>query len=149
MAHRVSPSSLDRGDPATYDRDVAYDERLADRLREVLAGEPGLTERAMFGGHAFLVDGHLAIAASGQGGALVRVDPSTADALLARPGVELAIMRGRPMDGWLRVPSADLRTRRELVRWVGRATAYVRTLPPKQDGSRPRRRIRPTRPGSH
>jgi TfoX/Sxy family transcriptional regulator of competence genes len=117
---------------------VGYDEHLAERLRELLEDAPDVSERAMFGGLAFLVRGHLAIAASGQGGALVRVDPSECDALLARAGVELAIMRGRPMDGWLRVATSALRTRRQLAWWTGRATAYARSLPPKSAARRPR-----------
>jgi TfoX/Sxy family transcriptional regulator of competence genes len=110
---------------------MAYDEDLADRIRDLLAEEPDLSERKMFGGLAFLLGGHMVVAASGRGGAMVRVDPADADGHLARSKAEPMVMRGRPMAGWLRVASDDLRTTRQLARWVDRATAYVRTLPPK------------------
>jgi TfoX/Sxy family transcriptional regulator of competence genes len=111
---------------------MAYDEDLADRIRELLAGEADVTETRMFGGLAFLVGGHMAITASGQGGALVRVDPATSDRLTARTNAVPAIMRGRPMAGWLRVDSNDLRTKRQLTRWVELASTYARSLPPKR-----------------
>lgn len=112
---------------------MAYDEDLADRIRVMLGADPAVTETRMFGGLAFLVGGHLAIAASGQGGALVRVDPADADRLVARnTNAEVAVMQGRPMPGWLRVASADLRTTRQLTAWVERSTAFARTLPPKR-----------------
>ncbi len=111
---------------------MAYDEELADRIRALLAEEPGLAEAEMFGGLAFLIDGHLAISASGQGGVLVRVDPATSDELIASSDAEPAIMRGKPMAGWLRVGRGHLRTGPQLERWVGLATAYTRSLPPKR-----------------
>jgi len=111
---------------------VPYDEDLADRMRELLAEEPDLSERKMFGGLAFLLGGHMVVAASGKGGAMVRVDPADADRLLERSKAEPMEMRGRPMAGWLRVATDDLRTTRQLARWVGLATTYVRTLPPKR-----------------
>ena len=114
---------------------MAYDELLAGRLRRLVDGAPDITERKMFGGLAFLLGGHMVVAASGRGGAMVRVDPADADGLLARSKAEPMVMRGRPMTGWLRVASDDLRTTRQLARWVDRATTYVRTLPPK--GSHP------------
>jgi TfoX/Sxy family transcriptional regulator of competence genes len=117
---------------------VAYDEVLAERIRELLLGERDVTETKMFGGLAFLVNGHMAIAASGQGGALVRVDPAASDALVARTAASVAVMRGRPMDGWLRVDSDNLRTKRQLAVWVGRGTEFARSLPPKQ--KKPKRR---------
>lgn len=117
---------------------MAYDERLGERMRDLLAERADLTERKMFGGLAFLLGGHLAIAASGQGGALVRVDPSTVDALVARDACEIAVMRGRPMAGWVRVADDGLRTTRQLSRWVDRAIASVEALPPKPS-TRPRR----------
>ena len=82
---------------------VAYDEDLANRIREELAGEAAVTEKKMFGGLAFLVSGHMAIAASGQGGILVRADPAQSEKLVASPGVAMAVMQGRAMPGWLRV----------------------------------------------
>lgn len=111
---------------------MAYDEDLADRIRAMLGADPAVTETRMFGGLAFLVGGHLAIAASGQGGALVRVDPADADRLVARTKAEVAVMQGRPMPGWLRVAGADLRTTRQLTAWVERSTTFARTLPPKR-----------------
>ncbi len=111
---------------------MAYDEDLADRLRELLAPERAVTERKMFGGLAFRLGVHLAIAASGQGGALVRVDPDQTDRLVETTPAAIAIMRGRPMAGWLRVESADLRTKRQLAKWVKLSSTFVASLPPKQ-----------------
>jgi TfoX/Sxy family transcriptional regulator of competence genes len=111
---------------------MAYDEHLAERIRELLADEPDVTERRMFGGLAFLVGGHMAISASGQGGALVRVDPASSAGLVERAAAEPAVMKGRAMDGWLRVDSDHLRTKRQLARWVSLGAGYARTLPPKR-----------------
>jgi TfoX/Sxy family transcriptional regulator of competence genes len=111
---------------------VAHDPELADRIRALLADESGVTEQSMFGGRAFMVRGNLAIAASGQGGVLVRVDPAEADRLLARSKAEVAIMRGRPMTGWLRVPVEALTTKRQLARWVSIGSTYAHSLPPKR-----------------
>jgi TfoX/Sxy family transcriptional regulator of competence genes len=110
---------------------VAYDQDLAERIRELLADQRGVTEQRMFGGLAFLVGGNLAIAASGQGGALVRVDPAEADRLVDTTRAEVAVMRGRPMHGWLRVGSDDLRTKRQLAKWVTLSTKYAASLPVK------------------
>jgi TfoX/Sxy family transcriptional regulator of competence genes len=110
---------------------VPYDEDLADRIRVLMAPEPDLTEKKMFGGLAFLIGGNMAVAASGQGGVLVRVDPAQSDTLVATTKAEMAVMRGRPMPGWLRVDTADLRTRAQLVKWVELGTAYARSLPAK------------------
>ena len=110
---------------------MAYDEELADRLRELIAGEAGLTEQRMFGGLAFLIGGNMAVAASGQGGLLVRVDPTESDSLLSTTKARPMEMRGRTMQGWLRVDSEDVRTKRELTKWVERGTSYARTLPAK------------------
>jgi len=116
-----------------YDRGaVAYDEDLADRIRELIAGEPGLTEKKMFGGLAFLIGGNMAVAASGQGGILVRVDPAQSDKLIATTGARLMEMRGRSMQGWLRVDPEDLRTKRQLDKWVRLGTTYARSLPAKR-----------------
>jgi TfoX/Sxy family transcriptional regulator of competence genes len=114
---------------------MAYDVALAGRIRELVADQPDVTESAMFGGLAFLVAGHMAITASREGGILVRVDPATADRLVDRTGATVAVMRGRPMDGWLRVDAERLRTRRQLQAWVQRSSDFVHGLPPK----RPRR----------
>jgi TfoX/Sxy family transcriptional regulator of competence genes len=110
---------------------VPYDEKLAARIRDLVAGEPDLTEKKMFGGLAFLVGGNMAVAASGQGGALVRVDPAQSDKLVATTNARLMEMRGRSMQGWLRVDAEDLRTKRQLSKWVELGTAYARSLPTK------------------
>ena len=110
---------------------MAYDEELAARIRELLAGEAGLTEKKMFGGLAFLIGGNMAVAASGQGGILLRVDPADSDLLVADGEASLAVMRGRPMQGWLRIETSDLGDPSALKRWVGLGVAYARSLPPK------------------
>jgi TfoX/Sxy family transcriptional regulator of competence genes len=111
---------------------VVYDEDLADRLRELLASESDVTEQKMFGGLAFLLRGNMAVAASGQGGLLVRVDPATSDSLVATTEARPMEMRGRAMRGWLRVDSDDVRTKRRLAEWVRRGTMYARSLPAKK-----------------
>jgi TfoX/Sxy family transcriptional regulator of competence genes len=111
---------------------VAYDEDLAERIRELMATEPGVTEKAMFGGLAFLIGGNMSVSASGQGGLLLRVDPEETDALLEQPGAHPFEMRGRPMQGWLRVDPEGLGTKPELERWVARGVAYARSLPSKR-----------------
>ncbi|HLI56671.1 MAG TPA: TfoX/Sxy family protein [Actinomycetota bacterium] len=110
---------------------MAYDEDLADRIRVLLDGEPGVVEKKMFGGLAFLIGGHLAVSASGHGGILVRVDPADTDQHLASSTAEVAVMRGRPMDGWLRVAPGDLRTKQQLGKWVRLGIAHARSLPPR------------------
>jgi TfoX/Sxy family transcriptional regulator of competence genes len=110
---------------------MAYDEDLANRIRELIAAEPAVTEKQMFGGLAFLVGGHMAVAASGQGGLMVRVDPEQTDDLLAKPEARPFEMRGRALDGWLRVDTDGLRTKRQLAPWVDRGVAYARGLPAK------------------
>ena len=110
---------------------VAYDERLAERIRELVAEERGVTEQKMFGGLAFLLNGNMAIAASGQGGLLVRVDPAQSDELVATTAARPMVMRGREMAGWLRVDSDDVQDQAELARWVELGTTYARSLPAK------------------
>jgi TfoX/Sxy family transcriptional regulator of competence genes len=110
---------------------MAYDEELANRIRELLGGESRLTEQKMFGGLAFLIGGNMAVAASGQGGVLVRVDPEESDTLVATTNARVMEMRGKSMRGWLRVDAEDLRTKRQLAQWVERGTAYARSLPAK------------------
>lgn len=110
---------------------MAFDVELAERIRDILAAEPGLTEKKMFGGLAFLIDGHMAVGASSQGGLLLRVDPARTDELVAPPHVERFVMRGREMDGWLRVDNAAADTEQRLTDWVRLGVAHVRTLPPK------------------
>jgi hypothetical protein len=110
---------------------VAYDEDLAGRIRELTAGEPDLSEKKMFGGLAFLIGGNMAVAASGQGGLMVRVDPEQTDALVDEPHAEPFVMRGRAMPGWLRVQTEGVLTDGGLEPWVRRGVAYARSLPPK------------------
>src|SRR6478736_923484 len=109
---------------------MAYDEELADRIRSLITG-PDLTEKKMFGGLAFLVGGNMAVAASGQGGLLARVDPAQSDALVAASSATPMVMRGREMPGWLRVDTADVATEAALAEWVERGVKYARSLPPK------------------
>jgi TfoX/Sxy family transcriptional regulator of competence genes len=111
---------------------MAYDEELADRIRDLIGGEPDLTEKKMFGGLAFLIGGNMAVAASGQGGALVRIDPAQSDTLVATTNARPMEMRGRAMQGWLRVDSEDLRTKRQLAKWLKLGTTYARSLPAKR-----------------
>ena len=107
---------------------MAYDEDLANRIRELIAAETGVTEKKMFGGLAFLIGGNMAIAASGQGGALVRVDPAKSGSLIATTDARPFEMRGRSMQGWLRVDAEHLRTKRQLEKWVKLGTAYARAV---------------------
>jgi TfoX/Sxy family transcriptional regulator of competence genes len=111
---------------------MAYDEKLAERVRDLLVGEPDLTERKMFGGLAFLIGGNMAVAASGQGGLMVRVDPAESESLKAKTNARFVKMRGRAMRGWLRVDIDDLRTKRQLAKWVDLGTLYARSLPAKR-----------------
>jgi hypothetical protein len=110
---------------------MAYDEVLAGRIRDLIGAEPGLTEQKMFGGLAFLIGGNMAIAASGQGGLLVRVDPDQSDALVAETAARPMEMRGREMRGWLRVGADDVVSEAELARWAELGTSYARSLPAK------------------
>jgi TfoX/Sxy family transcriptional regulator of competence genes len=110
---------------------MAYDEQLADRIRGQLNHEPGLTEKRMFGGLAFLINGNMAVSASSQGGLLLRVDPAQTEQLAAERHARPFVMRGREMDGWLRVDTDGLGSDAEFALWVSRGVAYARTLPPK------------------
>jgi TfoX/Sxy family transcriptional regulator of competence genes len=110
---------------------VTYDAELASRIREVVRGEPGLSEKRMFGGLAFLVNGNMAVSASGQGGLLLRIDPAQADSLVDQRHVRRFEMRGREMDGWLRVTRDAVADDEALRRWVDVGTSYAATLPPK------------------
>ena len=110
---------------------VAYDEDLASRIRELVSSEQGVSEQRMFGGLAFLVNGNMSVSASGQGGLLLRIDPAETDELLQRPHASPFQMRGRVMQGWLRVDPEGVRTKRQLERWVARGVAYARSLPSK------------------
>jgi TfoX/Sxy family transcriptional regulator of competence genes len=111
---------------------MAYDEDLANRIRELIAGEDGVVEQKMFGGLAFLIGGHMSVSASGRGGLLLRVPPAETESLLTEPHVGPFEMRGKTMDGWLRVEADGVKTKRQLERWVKRGVDYARSLPPKQ-----------------
>jgi TfoX/Sxy family transcriptional regulator of competence genes len=110
---------------------VAYDEGLADRIREQFDGVSRVTEKRMFGGLAFLVNGNMAVAAASQGGLLLRVDPAETEALAAEPGAGRFVMRGREMNGWLHVEADAGTPDAELNRWVGIGIRYAGALPPK------------------
>jgi TfoX/Sxy family transcriptional regulator of competence genes len=110
---------------------MAYDEELADRIRALLGDRAGLTEKKMFGGLGFMVGGNMAIAASGQGGILVRVDPEESNELVATTLAEPMEMRGRKMADWLRVDAADVADDGALAEWVERGAAYASVLKPK------------------
>ena len=111
---------------------MAYDEALAGRIRELVSDEPALTEQKMFGGLAFLIGGNMAVAASGQGGLLVHVDPEESDKLVRTTAARLMEMRGKQMRGWLRVDSEHVSTKPKLAKWVELGTSYARSLPPKR-----------------
>jgi TfoX/Sxy family transcriptional regulator of competence genes len=110
---------------------VAYDEDLANRVRELMTGNERVVEKRMFGGLAFLIGGNMSVSVSGQGGLLLRCDPRETDALLGKPHAEAFEMRGRAMEGWLRIDPEGLHTKRQLQRWVERGVSYARSLPPK------------------
>ncbi|HEY5054465.1 MAG TPA: TfoX/Sxy family protein [Solirubrobacterales bacterium] len=110
---------------------MAYEEKLAERVRDLLADEDGIAEKKMFGGLAFLLNGNMAVAASGRGGLLVRVNPVDSEALISLPNVELMQMRGRTMTGWIAVSPDGLKSKRELAGWVRRGIGYAKRLPSK------------------
>lgn len=110
---------------------MAYDEDLANRVRELLADADGLSEMPMFGGLAFLLHGNMAVAVSSKGGLMLRCDPNELQRALARPHTGPMLMRGRPAKGWLRVEAAGVRTKRQLEPWVRRGVSFARSLPPK------------------
>jgi hypothetical protein len=111
---------------------MPYDEDLVHRIRELIADERGVTEKKMFGGLAFLIGGHMSVSASGRGGLMVRVPPEDTDALVAKPHVSRMVMKGREMDGWLRVADEGVRTKRQLEPWVRCGVAHARSLTPKR-----------------
>ena len=110
---------------------MAYDQELATRIRALVAGEAGLTEKKMFGGLGFMIGGNMAVSASGQGGLLVRVDPEESSTLVETTPAYNMVMRGRPMDGWLRVDSEHVAAETDLAGWVETGVAYARSLPAK------------------
>ena len=111
---------------------MAYDPILAERIRALVGSGSDVTEQKMFGGLAFLVGGNMAVAASGQGGILVRVDPEASDDLVATTSARVMEMRGRGMPGWLRVDTEDVPDEPELAAWVERGVSYARSLPAKR-----------------
>jgi TfoX/Sxy family transcriptional regulator of competence genes len=110
---------------------MAYDTELADRIRELVAPLGGVDEKRMFGGLAFLINGNMSVAASGQGGLLVRVPPEDTEVLLRKAHVAPMVMAGREARGWLRIDVEGVKTKRQLQAWVTRSTDYARSLPPK------------------
>ena len=111
---------------------MAYDEDLADHIRALVAREAGLTEKKMLGGLAFLIGGNMAVAASGQGGLMVHVDPASSDSLVAETRARFVEMRGRELRGWLRLDANDVEQKGELAGWVELGTTYARSLPAKR-----------------
>jgi hypothetical protein len=118
---------------------MAYDRELANRIRTLIGDEPGLTEKTMFGGLAFLVNGNMSVAASSKGGLLLRVEPAQTMALAKKPHASPMEMRGRPMEGWLRVAEAGIKTDKGLAPWVELSVGFARSLPPK-DKAKPKRK---------
>ena len=110
---------------------MAYDEDLADRIRELISAERGVEEKRMFGGLAFLIDGNMSVCVSGRGGLMVRVPRDDTEKLLSREHVEPMIMAGRETRGWLRVSVAGVKTKRQLQGWVTRGVDYAKSLPAK------------------
>jgi TfoX/Sxy family transcriptional regulator of competence genes len=110
---------------------MAYDEDLADRIRELIASEPGLTERKMFGGLAFMINGNMSVGVSGRGGLMLRIDPAETEALMSKPFAGPFEMRDTAATGWLRVDAEGVKTKRQLERWVARGVEYGRSLPTK------------------
>jgi TfoX/Sxy family transcriptional regulator of competence genes len=110
---------------------MAYDEHLANRIRELISDVPNVTEKKMFGGLAFLIGGNLAVSASGQGGLMLRCDPADSDELAGKPHASRMVMRGREMDGWLRVDEEGIKTKGQLEPWVKRGVQYASSLPSK------------------
>jgi len=110
---------------------MAYDEDLADRIRALLATDHDVVEKKMFGGLAFLIGGNMSVSASGQGGLLLRCDPEDTESLVKDPHADRFEMRGRAMDGWLRVEAEGVQTDDNLERWVAVGVGYARSLPPK------------------
>ena len=134
MARMPHDVSSEPGPRLPTIRGVAYDEELANRIREMVAGEPDLAEQRMFGGLAFLIGGNMAVAASGQGGLMVRVDPKQSAKLVATTPARAMEMKGRMIDGWLRIDSENVRTTRQLTKWVTLGVNYARSLPVKRKG---------------
>ncbi len=108
---------------------MAYDEVLAERVREKLGSFPGVVEKRMFGGIAFLTHGNMTVGVQGDE-LIVRISPADTDAALAEPGVRVFDITGKPMRGWILVAGEQL-DNDDLDRWIGQARTFVATLPPK------------------
>src|SRR5215212_4414088 len=119
---------------------MAYDEDLANRIRELIASEDGYTEQKMFGGIGFMIDGHMALGVSGEGGVMIHCSKEETEALLAKPGARPFEMRGRELKGWLRVDAESVSTKRALEPWVMQSVAFARAMPMPMTGSEPARR---------
>jgi TfoX/Sxy family transcriptional regulator of competence genes len=106
-------------------------EALAARIRALLAERDDVVEKKMFGGIAFLINGNMSVSASGNGGLMLRCDPAATDELVSEDGVERVVMRGRAMDGWLRVDLRRIEKPEFLERWVRLGVDYAGSLPAK------------------
>ncbi len=109
---------------------MSFDAELADRIRTLLGDRAG-DEKKVFGGLAFMIGGNMAVAASSNGGIIVRVDPADGPELAATTPAELMEMRGKTMHGWLRVAHEHVADDEALAPWVERGAAYAASLPPK------------------
>lgn len=110
---------------------MAYDEKVAERIRKLFENDLRVSEKKMFGGLAFLLNGNMAVAASGQGGIMVRVDPDESAELVRTTPAEFMVMQGRQMPGWLRVGSEALAEQVDLESWVMRGVDFAESLPAK------------------
>src|ERR1700761_333527 len=138
-AHPAGDASAPLSDRLGTIGGMAYDEVLAGRIRDLIGPDAELTEKKMFGGLAFLIRGHMAISASGQGGVLVHVDPARTETLVATTTATVAVMQGREMDGWLRVSAEDVVSDDDLAPWVEIGIGHARSLPPKEPARKPRK----------
>ena len=135
-ARRRHTVKVTAGQAVLHTGRVVYSEELAERVRERLAGESGVSEKRMFGGLAFLVGGYMTVTISGEGGLMLRVDPAQTAALLAEPNTEPVEMRGRELDGWIRIDEQGIASDADLARWTAVGVDYVRTRPPKRPPER-------------
>ncbi|MFE1988121.1 TfoX/Sxy family protein [Streptomyces mirabilis] len=109
---------------------MAYDEGLAERIRERLGTDPDIAEKRMFGGMAFLHRGHMAVGVTGDD-LMVRVGPDTTEQALTRPGTRIFDMTGRPMRGWVVVTGSTVAEDEVLGEWIDKGCAFAASLPPK------------------
>jgi TfoX/Sxy family transcriptional regulator of competence genes len=104
---------------------MPFDIELAQSIRVALSSEPSVEERKMFGGLAFLIGGHMTVAASSKGGLMIRADPAAAADLVATTKAEYVVMRGKQMHGWLHLNAADVESEHELASWVNHAVSHL------------------------